>query len=281
MTHLERRRRDVLVLQPCLELLLASDAPAAVQAPAIARMFEHFRTYAAPTWYATGTMTTMRPVDADGLRHVSDWASAPDDDWSYRTWQGTDAVSATPPGFEVTVDEDGSYLRLTWPADAPPDVLFAALEVSTTYPFLWGLGGFAFAWNSFHEDAVALSGMAQLLPRHPGMGNGDAAGAVMFLEEGFPHVQWLTLLGQALASRLSQDVSSLAAIPGIRAFSVGSALCVQAGDAPAPGDVNRGETLPAYRAVAAALAAGRSRSFYCDLPFDEDDDAEAWRARFG
>jgi hypothetical protein len=72
-------------------------------------------------------------------------------------------------------------------------------------------------------------------------------------------VQWLTIVSDELLQR----VGGRAALAGLQGEIVlhdyGTGVIIQAGPAPSPGDINKGDHLPLYRAVAARLKKLRHR----------------------
>jgi hypothetical protein len=81
-------------------------------------------------------------------------------------------------------------------------------------------------------------------------------------------VQWLTIVHDSILGRVGgrQVLSDLP--EGVIVHDYGSGVVIQAGDAPSAGDVNKGETIPLYRAVARKLAPLRPERI---LPFNIEE----------
>ncbi len=103
-------------------------------------------------------------------------------------------------------------------------------------------------------------------------------------QPGLPDIGWRTMLGPALAAR----VEPLPDLPGVTVTRSDHAVTLTAGPAPIWGDVNRGEDIAAFRAVAAALApvamprAVTDSRYFAGDPDDADhmDRLDAYLSRF-
>ena len=81
-------------------------------------------------------------------------------------------------------------------------------------------------------------------------------------------VQWLTIVHDSILARIGGRAVLDNLPPGITVHDYGSGVVIQAGDAPSAGDVNKGETIPLYRAVARKLAPLRPERI---LPFNIEE----------
>lgn len=175
-----------------------------------------------------------------------------------------------------------NIFRATFPLDHPladPNALLAwvaDLETVQAATFVHGKVGLSLNVDTevgSHplRNAMTPAVMAALA-RHPGLGEeltGEPAARLMKYWPGhleflprIKRVQWLTLvpdlaLDHFCGGRASVQ-SALATAPGVVCHPLtGGGLMIQAGPAPALGDVTKGDTLPAYRAVGRALAPAR------------------------
>lgn len=174
-----------------------------------------------------------------------------------------------------------SFVRATFPLGHPlsqPEALLAwvqGLDCVSGAHFVAGQAGFALnadrAQGGEHLRQHMQAALAGALGRHPGLG-WEYSGAVTprllkywpdhteFLPR-FKRANWLTFVqGLALDELCGGRAAAQAALQGAEGVVIhdlGPALMLQAGPAPEIGDTARGDDLPAYRAVAKALAPAR------------------------
>jgi hypothetical protein len=124
-----------------------------------------------------------------------------------------------------------------------------------------------------------------LLRRHPGLGYGKPVSITNASEMGLAVVSWLTLLGPGLTAALGGGDALARHAPaevGVLPLSQGGAMLC-AGEAPALGDVNRRDPLPAYQAVGRMVAPVVAPDEALDeVAVDgmQGDDAYEWFRRF-
>lgn len=73
-------------------------------------------------------------------------------------------------------------------------------------------------------------------------------------------VQWITIVADSILSQIGGRAALRDLPSDVRVHDYGAGVLIQAGDAPSAGDVNKGETIPLYRAVARKLAPTRVRN---------------------
>lgn len=170
-----------------------------------------------------------------------------------------------------------SALRLTVPVDWPLDDFRArVLAIADELRLRWAAAGLTYAhWMSFDPAPVgkALGAHAK---KHPGFDVGyDATGLELFHDQ-LRTVQWLTVLGPALAARVE-----VAASEQLRVESRPGGLVVLAGEAPERGDTNRRRVPGAYGEADRAMRGVRARdgSKLGWMGFSRET-ATGWLARF-
>ena len=122
---------------------------------------------------------------------------------------------------------------------------------------------------------LAVVELGELLVADPGLAAHD--GVVV--------VSWLTFLGKSIAADLGgRDALRHACPPGASLLPLDAGGCIlRASAAPATGDVNFGDRLPAYRAVGKLVAPRRaSDEALEDFVIEglEEDQARDWKRRF-
>lgn len=286
MTHQGR-----LALQVGFELFAVSNAPLQELAAGVVSFHQVFmeRYGSLLTCWRDGNMVRNRRIDARTREIVPHLFSSP------RTLKSGEllfvAYAGQPdapllPCLEISAENGETYVAMILPhgaadagADALIDLAGAALE---RFPYTSGHAGYALFWDAWRGEPAGpvASRIRALLHRHPGLDHGDH---LLACDRGFTSingVNWLTLLGPALAAQVGgREALTRRLGPEIPIHAIGAGIGLQAGAAPALGDVNRGETLPLYRRVGAALRELRSLE-YVELPGMDEDASEAWLARF-
>jgi hypothetical protein len=220
-------------------------------------------------WYADQDVGRFGPASARLLRYPIQRirnVKRPMPFFSFRAFGGPSHEAASSVGIAALVRENEprklSYLRVTFPVDAYRGTEGAAAFVDLAHvwasrlPLLHGYGGLALnrpeASGPRQRYSAAVFALAA---RFPGFEVDDCGGTVLVAQDAIKGVNWLTLLADRF-------VESLGGVPALRAkLSAaillhpvpGRGLIIQAGPAPAVGDVNRGDRLPLYGEVARAL----------------------------
>lgn len=175
-------------------------------------------------------------------------------------------------GAEHDIDADPNFVALSARAEDLDEVygilemwheaqcdatalLKEALEQSTKLQPLSGYGGFGTApWvdNDVGQDCHHV--LFALAQRFQGVEVQDPWFTQNAAKTVLPVVQWLTIVSDDLLRRVGGR-KVLDGLPeGIVVHDYGTGVIVQAGPAPSLGDVNKGDRLPLYRAVAKKLA---------------------------
>lgn len=178
---------------------------------------------------------------------------------------GMPAQSAVAPMFDavhIATQDVRSGMRIALPLDVldngpePFQAMFAeALEgASLSYAFC----GVALAWNAEYLDIESRfqKWAVPKLLRHPGLLHGDYMPYVLHADHGLLTIGWLTAVGADGARQIGGKEALARILPADCGVSVRAdgTLILRAGEVPAIGDVNRGNALPTWRAVAQALA---------------------------
>jgi hypothetical protein len=215
------------------------------------------------------------------------------------TYQQSDVFNAAPHwSFDVLGSEpvkgvkgdDASVVRLGFPAEygfekaAEMEKLFA--ELCGLAPFRSGRAGFAFHCSRYWEQDATEHAWAKSM-RHPGADIIDVTNeSLMNASDAIMGIDWLNYLDAGFVKQLggTAAISKAAKSSGVtvRPGPAGGAI-ITAGAKPALGDVNRGDDLPEYKAVFAALEplmkGAMARMKWLDLDHDEDDRTRAWLLR--
>ena len=250
------------------------------------------------TFYATETMSKHRKVTGKTLDMLPAWLDAdPPRDFltiDLNAAASFDAESETRifiHSYEAKArakgGTEGSILRLTLPRDRLPISEFRDRFVSAVerLPLVSAAAGEALVTSKYKQrDAETEAWKASM--RHPGADiyagliDGYATGV-----DGLKTVNWLTAINGEMVAALGGRAAIAAALPGaVTLIPIGDGLVLQAGPEPRLGDVNRGDTLPLYRAVDAALKPLRERNAEEAKSFvvggDDGTAAGRWYARF-
>lgn len=234
--------------------------------------------------------------------------------WSQRTWAGKPPEQRrkwldtwqdmAARGKDVRRMLPCSVLRMDVPLEhslAAPGALWdwvRALELVASGRFASAYAGYALNFDpdtaSERLSTLAERRVAALCLRHPGF-DWHAGGALRqrmlpyepSIHDHLPLVKranWLTLLSDRTVRWLGGADAVLRQLhtPGGPALEPlgGGAVAIRTAAAPAVGDVERGDDLPAYRAVARAVRPARLDEIPGPGPGFPDDQAQAWLDAF-
>lgn len=221
--------------------------------------------------------------------------------------ENSDDIAAAIAKNFVSYEEKGAIfmpkiqiIKMAFPLDHPlaqPDALLAwvrDLDCIQNPSFVSGHAGYQIE----RHDTVDLRSMmhemnsvvASALSRHPGLDFENTGWVSAFLLKYWPdhvwflprikRVNWLTFVRNQMLDELcggtDQVVQSLNGYDGIICHDLGDGKIIQAGAAPAIGDVTTGDILPAYRRVAKALAPARLPKVKAFGKVFSNDIANAW-----
>jgi hypothetical protein len=250
-------------------------------------------------WYSTETMSKDKPATKRTFDIPRAWwrDGAKLAQLRYLQMHDGETYNAVPhAGLRLKCNEiepgderpwNPSLIRFMFPAhwgeERPQDMIGMARSLVDTLPIVSGHGGYCIERNAYYEEASIRSAFP-LGMRYQGA---DIDYRVCRFE--FDHlkaVNWLTLVGARLLERLGWKPALRRQLEGagVLVHEVKFGVVLQAGDLPSLGDVNRGDSLDAYRAVYRVV----SPLFAPELtpPFDlgRGNDAEltdTWYRRFG
>lgn len=301
---LEHEHEGVVVARPTFSITLFSNKAISEFSDGVLQAFDRYRTLMgddALRFYSTATMRKHRKVTKRALSMPADWfgpEAPPSEDYGIE-FIDVDVFNEAPRSRfaffgmegvwnaeEVEV-KSASVLRVVLPftwGERADEALALAEELCEMVPFQSGQAGYAFEHSRYfvepaHEFAVPKS------MRHPGLDvhhqNGTEGNTVGWTR--VRNVGWLTVLCDDFVSKLggppTLEHGSVLTIPG--------GIILQAGAAPAVGDVNRKDDLPAYREVYAYVeplaeeTAEASPWFMFFRSAGSADRTEAWYRRFG
>lgn len=161
-------------------------------------------------------------------------------------------------------DENTPYIRQVLPADEldehSQELLAQARSLGDRLPFLCGHVGYCIEVSPLAGSVLEEEGHRAafgLSMRHSGATiAGDFSTKRLRLFRGVEAIGWLTFVGRApleVLGGVDGVERRLAGVAGVSLHDVRHGLVIQAGAHPGLGDANKGDNLPAYRAVYAAL----------------------------
>jgi len=305
-------RENDKIAQPAFRVLLycggSLNDPA--NASGVTRLFDLFLQHygAEAAWVAIGDESRPlrpKPIDEATLADARQWINTPN-----KTFPATcrivgplsdETENVVVPTFRVD-EYRVMFLDMSVPADPDRALPFAeaATQIIREMPVIASIMGMGFYLP------VALESLKNYLPRAfpryrtaieftvdsatmgiRKTGEGFRWDKNKDVEPGIPDIGWRTIIGPDFTSRLP-DLDALANAPGVTYERTGDIAVITAGPAPIWGDVNRGEDIAPYRAVADALRPVRYPvevavgTLFGDQEYDPDgrDRVEAYLARF-
>jgi hypothetical protein len=176
--------------------------------------------------------------------------------------------------------ECASFCRVVMPNDVAPTVMARmACELADSTAFLSGHAGFGAVFNA-DLKATAFDQIYAWAKRYPGLEVEDLNVTLPHMLDGIKGANWLTLLGSALAERVtSESWQVVGRHADVARLSQG--VVVRAGDHPALGDRNRNAWPTEVAAVEAAFAGIKLRQ-HGEFAgrFGEDGTTLAWLQRY-
>jgi hypothetical protein len=152
------------------------------------------------------------------------------------------------------------HFALRFPADTEPDILvkIARIAIDET-EIAHGYCGFTLAYNrlslrsSLVEEKLFAIGM-----RHPGIDLPSEGNTSFVIADGIKRVNWITLLGSDLVSKVRLEDLGKEARVSIYSGRFGRAI--RAGEVPTIGDVNKRATCELYHIVGRVLEPIRNKT---------------------
>jgi hypothetical protein len=216
-----------------------------------------------------GTGTAAVPGGPDDIADVSLSAR-----WYPRAGDLSDAVPAEVrllEGFEVMMADPAAWLE-------------RVVQLCEMLPVRSGVAGFVAEHQGLSEPEMEQIFGAGL--RHVGVDLDNNWASALGEPGAIKGVNWLTIIGNPGVERLGGLASLISALDDAALIHRAKhGIVIQAGPVPATGDVNRGDDLPAYRAVYNAVRDLHETMVDAATPFRmgrDDDDVRtvAWLRRF-
>jgi hypothetical protein len=184
--------------------------------------------------------------------------------------------------------ERASHIRVLFPDETTSATIAALGEWAISdLPIWWGAAGFVFHHTS-GPTFIAHERIAALAKRHWGVQIQDVTTLQWDALRGMPSVNWLTLIGDEFARSKEMNLEALDAEKrALEAFGVfqrrgAFGVALAAGRQPLEGDINLGDDLEPYVAVARRikplLLTEQTLLFG---PFARPEVSRAWLGRFG
>lgn len=123
-----------------------------------------------------------------------------------------------------------------WPLD---DFRERVMAIAAALRLRWGAAGLTYASWDLQEYQVSHDRVYAHARRHPGYDVGYYEADMELWYDEIRSISWLTFLGPSIATRLEEARGPLQGSPLVSVSRAGSAVCLQAGEAPEAGDVNR------------------------------------------
>ncbi len=297
LEDLELVRDGIPIVRLTFGVTLYAERPLSTFREGLLKAYERFLAMVGTKtlrFYATETMRQHKPIAKKSLGMLTSWFSPdapPSESYGLELHDAEQYNAAPRTMFEIDGTEQTAAGRLQsasmvryvlppeWGTDRTSDALDLAKELCSLIPFRSGHAGFAFECSRYFVEPAGEHAFAKSM-RHPGidihMTHKDC-NAVRF--DGVRGVGWLTLLDNAFIKQLrspSFERCKLVLVP--------NGVMIKAGDAPALGNVNRGDTLPAYREafryVRPLTEKAFARSPWFSLATDQRERTLRWYQRF-
>ncbi len=224
---------------------------------------------------------------------VFDWPTT----FRFNGWLDEPDCIVAPPHLRIEQRADLSLIQMEMPPDLPAPAGFADrfCAILGRLPLVWGVIGMGIYLPTANDSLVWMlprvgtrfRAAIEVQPDHAerGLRTRRADLGVPARRSGIPDIGWRTLLGSPFISSL--DFGRLQALPGVDLHRHKGFIALTAGPVPIWGDINQGEDLTSYRAVAAALrslrlppAYIRNALFGSGGASEKLDRLEAWSARY-
>ena len=173
-----------------------------------------------------------------------------------------------------------------WGVDKCEEMLALTKDICSYFPFQSGSAGFVFECSPYEEEESQTHAWKMSM-RHRGIDISripEDASAVG--QDAVKGVNWLTILGETFVKKLggSQRIKKVLSRE-VEMIDAAKGIILKAGPAPAIGDVNRRDYLPAYqevyRLVEPLMQPAIERSLAFNLAGEDDEEmTERWFKRF-
>lgn len=201
-------------------------------------------------------------------------------DYLFDVWGGLDAV-------RDPENPRTNYVHMrfptAWGGEDGERLASFARELAERLDFDSGYASLALHWSTDAELIDARTRVPGLAIRHPGYDVHDHPELRYVLGRRSVGARWLTFLGPELAAELGgADALTMALAPDVLVESLPDdrGLSLRVPGPPRPGDVNRGDTLPALHRMAEALEPVTYFGFESRLFPAQGDAYDRWQRRF-
>ena len=258
---LEHEHEGVVVVRPTFGITLFSAKAISEYANEVNQAFSRYREVVgdeALRFFSTATMRKHRKVTKRSLSLLTDWfgPEAPPSEEYGIEYIDADPVNEAPRSrFAIFGEEDiegrerteATMVRLVlpfaWGTERVEEAFSLVEELCDLIPFSSGQAGFAFEPSRYFIGAANEFAIPKSM-RHPGFDVHNQSGKEGSVGKGgVRSVGWLTMLSDEI-------IAELGGAPELEHCSVSpvfGGVILRAGAAPAVGDVNRKDDLPAYR----------------------------------
>jgi hypothetical protein len=292
--QLTLRQDNAIYLQPCLDIVLYWSGTPFERSDGIVAFYERSLELVGKglKFFKTETMGSPKPVKKDTLGLMPFWFKETEsrrDIYTLSLESGASRDEPSDRAFSMAAAPGMGYVRLMLPvsfvAESPQPFLELASSLSETLPYDFGQAGLSVNWKrrgGFGRPAMLA--MTSMASRHPGFDLADPYCSMFIVTQGIKCVNWLTFLGPTYVDQLG-GVDRLKKNAGadVLVKALANGAMVQAGPAPAAGDVNRRDTLPVYHAAGKLLAPVRSKQhppMFGPDGFADGEITDRWLARF-
>lgn len=293
-----RSRGDIVYLRPCLDVVCYWEGSAFARSAGIVDFYRKSVSLIQDSlsFYRTETMAISKRLKKDTLDLIPFWFAETRtrrDIYMLNLESGFSPDDISDRAFALTAveadDESSGFVRLILPTNAfgndfsPFYILAKSLFEGMEFAF--GSAGYSLNWNDLSNEAnLAREAMSGMRKRYPGLDLSDPSATKFSAATGFKCVNWLTFLGDELASQAGGVISLGKKFGGaVTVESLPHGLVVRAGEIPAIGDVNRRIDVPFYHQVGRVLAPLRAQNHPPFLGVDgivDDEESNEWLARF-
>lgn len=289
------RQDNNVFLKPCLDIVLYWAGTPFERSDGILAFYERSLELIGNDvkYFRTETMTAAKPLKKDTLGLVPFWFKETDsrrDIYMLFLEGGSKPDEPSDRAFALNVAPGIGYIRLMLPLSFASEsaAVFAdlAIGLGQSLPYDFGQAGLAINFNhllaKYKQDA--LQGMYSIGNRYPGIDMAHPFSTKYIVTKGIKCINWLTFLNAGHVERLG-GAANLANAGGreVTVHLLPHGAVVQAGPAPAAGDVNRRDALPAYHHAGRLVAPVRSSehpAFFGPDGFPDKPASNVWLARF-
>jgi hypothetical protein len=290
-------RDGFVYLRPCLDLVLYWTGSIWDRREAVVSFYERSLDLIRKDvkFFRSETMKAAAPLKKDSLGLVPFWlkkTAKKRDIYMMFLESGSVRDEPSDHAFALNATPECGYARLILPpsfiAKSVSPFVDLAVTLAQGFPFAFGQGGWAMNFNPLEMDYKrdALRSMNALAKRYPGidMSHPFTTKYAPARGNGIKCINWLTMLNTEFVERLGGMARLRKAFDDkVVIHDLKSGVLIQAGPAPAIGDVNRRQALPAYRQVGRVLAPIRAEeqaSIFGPAGVGDEDVTGKWLRRF-